>query len=112
MKLLESPYERVSSGKKRIEIRLFQDKWDKIKAWDRIKFLKEPDLKESTITEVMELVKYKSFLELINDFGIEYFGHNNGYWVENYLADIYKIYSPEKEKEYWVLWIRIELKRD
>ena len=50
---------------KRIEIRLNDEKRKKIKLGDKIKFLKETDLKESFEAQVIGLLKYNSFEELL-----------------------------------------------
>lgn len=72
MKLLESPYDRISSGKKIIEIRLFDEKRQKLNVGDTIKFSKLPDSKDKVKVEIVALLRYKSFRDLVNDFGMEY----------------------------------------
>jgi len=46
MKLNESPFEKIRSGEKIIEIRLYDDKRKNINIGDIIIFSKLPDLKE------------------------------------------------------------------
>jgi ASC-1-like (ASCH) protein len=109
MKLLESPYDRISSGKKTIEIRLFDEKRQKINVGDTIEFSKLPELKEKLKVRVIELLRYKTFKDLINDYGLEYYGHSKNYLIKDFLEDIYKIYSKEDEKKYGVLGIKIQI---
>lgn len=109
MKLLESPYNRISSGKKTIEIRLYDEKRKKLNIADIIEFSKLPDLEDKLKVEVVALLRYNSFRDLVNDFGMEYYGYPKDYSVDNFLTNIYTIYSKEKEKQYGALGIKIKL---
>jgi ASC-1-like (ASCH) protein len=109
MKLLESPYERILSGKKTIEVRLFDEKRQKINVGDIIEFSKLPDLEDKVKVEIVALLRYKSFRDLVNDFGMEYYGYPKDYPVDTFVNNIYKIYSKEKEQKYGVLGIKIKL---
>ena len=109
MKLLKSPYERISSGKKTIEIRLYDEKRQKLNVGDTIEFSKLPDLKDKVKVKIVALLRYKSFKDLVNDFGMEYYGHPKDYSVEEFVNRIYTIYSKEKEQKYGVLGIKIRL---
>ena len=85
MKLNENPFERIKNGTKTIE------------------FSKLPDLQEKLLVDVIELYREdtfkKLFLKLYNDEG-EATEKANG---------MYEIYSPDKEKQYGVLGIKIKL---
>jgi len=109
MRLLESHYERIASGKKIIEIRLFDEKRQKLNVGDTIKFSKLSDLNNKLRVEIVALLRYESFDELVNDFGMEYYGYSRGYSVNDFVSSIYKIYSKEKEQQYGVLGIKIRL---
>lgn len=109
MKLLDTPFERIKSGKKTVEIRLFDEKRQKLRVGDTIKFLKLPDLTDKVKVEIVELLTYKSFKDLIDHYGMEYYGYPNDYSVNEFVKSIYTIYSKEQEKQYGVLGIRIKL---
>ena len=109
MKLLESPYDRISSGKKIIEIRLFGEKRQKLNVGDIIEFSKLPDLKDKVKVEIVALLRYKSFNDLINDFGLEFYGCPKDHSINNFVNSIYTIYSKEKEQQFGVLGIKIRL---
>ncbi len=109
MKLLESPYERISSGKKTIEIRLYDEKRQGLNIGDIIEFSKLPDLEDKVKVEIVALLRYKSFKDLVNDFGMEYYDYPKDYSVEDFVNSIYTIYSKEKEQQYGVLGIKIRL---
>ena len=109
MKLLEGPYEKISSGQKTIEIRLFDEKRQKLNVGDNITFSKLPDSKDQVKVKIVGLLRYSSFRDLVNDFGMEYFGYPNDYPIDSFINSIYTIYSQEKEQQYGVLGIKIEL---
>ena len=109
MKLLESPYERILSGKKIIEIRLFDEKRQKLNVGAIIEFSKLPNLEDKLNVEVTDLLRYDSFKNLLNDFGMEYYGHPKDYPMDKFLEDVHKIYSKEEEEKYGVLGIKIKL---
>ena len=109
MKLLKNPYDRISNGKKIIELRLFDEKRQKINIGDTIEFSKLPDLQDTINVKVTALLRYASFEDLIYDFGMEYFGYPKNYSINNFMSNIYKIYPKEKERKYGVLGIKIEV---
>lgn len=109
MKLLESPYERIASGKKTIEIRLFDEKRRRLNIGDVILFSKLPDLKDKIKVEIIGLLRYRYFRDLVNDFGMEYYGYPKDYPINDFLDSIYIIYSREEEEKYGVLGIKIKL---
>jgi len=109
MKLFEIPFDRILSGKKKIEVRLFDEKRQKLNIGDIIIFSKLPDLKDKIKVEIVALLRYKSFRDLVTDFGVECFGYPKDYLIEDFLNSCYKIYSKEKEPQYGVLGIKIRL---
>ena len=109
MKLLEDPYNRISSGEKTIEIRLLDKKRQELEVGDTIEFSKLPELNETIKVETVDLLKYNSFEELVNDCSMECFGYPQGYSINRFLNSIYSIYSKDKEKEFGVLGIQIKL---
>ena len=57
MRLFESPFERIKSGKKTIELRLFDEKRQKLSIGDIVEFSKLPDMKEKARVEVVALLR-------------------------------------------------------
>ena len=106
MKLNESPFERIKNGTKTVEFRLYDEKRQQIKIGDKIEFSKLPDLQEKLLVDVIELYREdtfkKLFTKLYNDEG-EATEKANG---------MYEIYSPDKEKQYGVLGIKIKINVD
>jgi ASC-1-like (ASCH) protein len=109
MKLLKDPFERILSGKKTIEIRLFDVKRQKLRVGDIIEFSQLPDLKNKAKVEIIDLLRYKTFKGLLNDFGGKYCGYARNYSLDDLLDNVYKIYTKEKEGEFGVLGIKIKL---
>ena len=109
MKLLENPYERISSGKKTIEIRLYDEKRQELNVGDIIEFSKLPDLEDKVKVKIIALLRYESFRNLVNDFGMEYYGYPKDHSTDEFVNSIYTIYSKEKEQQHGVLGIKIRL---
>ena len=109
MKLYESPFDRIKSGKKRIEIRLFDEKRQSLNLGDVITFSKLPDLNDELSVEVIGLLRYRTFQDLVDDFPMSYFGYTDDHNKRAFVESIYQIYSKEDEQKYGVLGIRIKL---
>ena len=103
MKLLEKPFNNIKNGTKTIEFRLYDDKRKKIKIGDIIEFSKLPDLAEKLNVKVIDLYPAKTFKELFEKLG---YSEND---LDKKVQGMYSIYSPEKESEFGVLGIKIEL---
>lgn len=108
MKLQPEYYNFIINGSKRIEIRLFDKKRQQIKLGDTIKFLKEPDLNESFTTKVIGLLKYNTFEDMFKDFDISILS-DNSMTKEQLISVLEQFYPKEKQQQYGVLGIRIEL---
>lgn len=106
MKLQEGPFKRMCDGVKTLELRLYDEKRQLIKLGDEIEFLKLPDLDESIKMQVMGLLNYKTFADLVQDLPAAYLGYSES--DKEYLKkSMYEIYSPEEEEKYGVLGIRL-----
>lgn len=105
MKLLETPFEKIKTGEKIIELRQYDEKRKLLNLGDTIKFRKLPELKEQIEVKIKALYRYSSFKELIADFSITKFGYSKDYSPEELLKKIKQIYPEEKD----VIGIKIEL---
>ena len=108
MKLQPEYYNVILNGTKRIEIRLFDEKRQQIKIGDTIKFLKEPDLNESFNSKVTGLLRYSSFEDMFKDFDISILS-DKSMTKEELIGVLEQFYTKEKQEQYGVLGIRIEL---
>ena len=108
IKLQPEYYNFILNGTKRIEIRLFDEKRQQIKIGDTIKFLKEPDFNESFNAKVTGLLRYNSFEDMFKDFDISILS-DRSMTKEQLIAVLEQFYTKEKQEQYGVLGIRIEL---
>ena len=107
LKLQPKFFNFVKDGTKRIELRLYDEKRQKIQIGDTIIFRKEPDLDETLKVKVIGLLRYNSFEDLFNDFNIEIIA-DKSMTKEELLNTLEEFYTPEKQKQYGVIGIRIE----
>ena len=103
MKLNEEPFERVKNGTKTIEFRLYDEKRRKVKIGDKIEFSKLPDLQEKILVDVLDLYTEPSFEELFEKL------YEDKELAKQKANAMYEIYSPENEKKYGVVGIKIKL---
>lgn len=108
MKLQHKYYNFILNGTKRIEIRLFDEKRRQIKIGDTIKFLKEPNLNESFNAKIIGLLRYNTFEDMFRDFDISVLS-DKSMTKEELINTLEQFYTKEKQKQYGVLGIRIEL---
>ena len=71
LKLQPKYFDYINNGTKRIELRLYDEKRQKINIGDTIIFQKEPELEIIMKVKVIGLLRYNKFEELFEDFDIE-----------------------------------------
>lgn len=108
MKLNKDPFDKMKSGKKIIEIRLYDDKRQQINIGDSIVFTKLPNNKETLTVEVVGLFRYPKIADLVSDFNMAYFGYPSNYDKDEFTNSIYSIYTPEQENEHGILGIKVK----
>ena len=108
MKLQEKYYDFILNGTKKIELRLNDEKRQKIKLGDKIRFLKEPELKEFFEVKVIGLLRYNSFQDMFKDYDISLLA-DKSMTKDELLNVLEEFYTKEKQEKYGVLGIRIEL---
>ncbi len=106
MKLNESPFERMKSGTKTIEFRLFDEKRKAIRVGDKIEFSKLPDLQEKLLVDVVELYRENTFENLFRKL------YTDEEEITRKTKAMYEIYSLEKEQQYGILGIKIKINVD
>lgn len=60
------PWQRTKSGRKPVEYRLNKPEWSEMAAGDIIEYGLEPDRVEIVRVEVLELMRYPTFVELLD----------------------------------------------
>ena len=103
MKLKESPFERIKNGTKTVEFRLYDEKRRKIKIGDQIEFSKLPDLQETILVDVLDLYREDTFENLFK----KLFTDEDE--IKKETKSMYQYYSPDEEKQYGVVGIKISL---
>lgn len=109
MKLRPSPYYKMKSGIKTIELRLNDEKRRQIQPGDTIVFSNTeiPELKLTT--QVVALHHYPSFAELFEFLPINMCGFDHEKLAAGAVAEMRQYYSAEQEEKYGVLGIEIRL---
>lgn len=105
MKLNKQPFMLIDSGKKTIEVRLYDRKRAKISVGDTILFT-QINTENIIETKVLSINRYDSFLSLYNAQShtkMGYESENSGDYT-----DMYEYYSKEDENLYGVLAIEIQ----
>src|SRR5690349_1770445 len=110
MKLHPKPFSLIAAGKKTIEMRLLDEKRQQIKVGDTITFLKRPDLKEQIETNVIDLHRFHTFLELVNAFPMSKFGYPQAQDRTEFASGMGKYYSKQDEEQYGMVGIEIARK--
>lgn len=106
MKLDKGPFESIASGTKTIEMRLYDEKRQRLREKDIIEFLNIEN-GEKVITQVVRLHIYPSFEDLYKLFDKISLGYK-----ENETAiytDMEKYYLKDNIKKYGVVGIEIKL---
>lgn len=108
MKLQEKYYNYIINGTKRVELRVNDEKRQKIAIGDIITFRKVPELKESFQVKVVELINTNSFKELLKVLSVEEVADKE-MTKEELLNILEQFYSKEEQKQYGVVGIRFIL---
>ena len=105
MNLQPEFYNYVTNGTKRIEIRLYDEKRQKINIGDKIKFYKSDS--DRLYVRVTNLLKYNNFVELLNDFDISILA-DKSLTKPKLLASLNKYYPLEQQTKLGVIAIKFE----
>ena len=109
MKLHASPFEMISSGEKTIELRLYDEKRRQISVGDTIRFSDINDASKTLLTKVKELFVFDSFEALYKALPLTECGYTDETVRTASPEDMREYYTPEQEKKYGVLGIKVEL---
>ena len=108
MKLHESPFKKIKSGKKTVELRLYDDKRRKINIGDKILFTNLTSQEMIAVT-VTALYRFESFRKLFEKIPLEKCGNKCDTSIDDLVEQMRKYYLAEAEQKYGVLGIEIEL---
>ena len=109
MKLNPLPYEKILSGRKTVELRLYDEKRSKIKLGDRIIFTKLDEPKQRIAVKVIGLHCYATFEELFKNIPLDKCGFDRFVSSDAAVKVMRGYYSDDQIRKYGVLGIEIEL---
>ena len=105
MNLQDRYFDYIKNGTKRIELRLFDEKRQKICLGDTIIFSDSTD--EKLEMRVIGLLRYASFTDLFEDFDCDILADKS--MTKTELLDVLQeFYTPEKQQQYGVIGIRLK----
>lgn len=108
LNLDNDPFQRIATGKKLLECRLYDEKRKLIQIGDIITFTNRVNTDEQISVKVIWLLLYPTFNQLFKDTHQQFFPQ---YTREELEDSMLAYYSKEDEEKYGVVGIRIE-KRD
>lgn len=105
--LHKEPFLHIKSGSKTIEMRLMDEKRQKLKIGDYIIFINRNDEEERLKTKIVGLHKFRSFGELYERFDKVSLGYSENEDAKP--SDMEKYYPKEEIKRYGVVGIEIQI---
>ena len=108
MKLKQRYFDFMLNGTKRIEIRLYDEKRQKINIGDTIIFHNDDNLNQSFSAKVIGLLRYYNFADMLNDIDISLLA-DKSFTKEGLISVLEEFYTKEKQNEYGILGIRIKI---
>ena len=109
LNLHESTFSMIASGKKTIELRLLDEKRKAIKVGDTLIFKNAKDENATLTCIVKELHIFRSFEELYKSLPLDKCGYLPEELPTASYKDMEEYYSAEKQANYGVVGIEIEL---
>lgn len=107
MHLDQSGWDRMATGEKDIELRLYDEKRQVIWLGDTIYFENSQDSSRILVTEVIGLLHYPSFKDLLQDISLDHF--HSAQTIEEMIQRLRKYYSEQQETKNGVLGIKIKV---
>ena len=108
MKLIKTAFDKISNGSKTIEIRVYDEKRQKLGVGDKITFALLPTKTKKITKTVTGLCISRSFVDLFKVIDSKKAGWENPKSTEEMVEDMRKFYSEEEEKQYGVVAIYFE----
>lgn len=109
MYLTPSPFEKIKNKEKTLELRLFDEKRQKLKVGDTIQFINTEDEQETLLVQVLGLKVFKSFEELYKNVNLLESGYTESDADNASPDDMLKYYSKERQEKYGVVAIRVSI---
>ena len=100
-------FQSIIDGKKKVEVRLNDEKRREIQVGDYIEFVKVPEQDETLIVKVSELRSFDTFKEMYQTIPFHEFDCE-GWTMDEMIHGTYEIYTPDQEKQWGALAITIK----
>ncbi len=107
MRLHDEPFKLIKSGKKTIEMRLYDEKRRTINVGDTVKFINKLTNEELEV-EITDICVYNNFEELYKHHGKRSLGYSNNDIASP--ADMNIYYPVEEIRKYGVVALELKLK--
>ena len=107
MRLQRSPFHKIRRGTKTIELRLLDEKRQKVQVGDQIEFTNLEDRTQKLLTRVVALHHFDSFEEMFRVLPAEAMGYSKGQIPK--AEDMEQYYSKEEQALYGVIGIELAL---
>ncbi len=109
MSLHTQPFNMIKRGEKTIELRLLDEKRQRIRVGDRIVFRCADDAAKTLTAEVLALHSFPTFTELYRTLPLGKCGYRPEELATASPADMDMYYSPEKQRQYGVVGIELRV---
>lgn len=109
MKLHPEPFAKIKDGSKTIELRLYDEKRQRISVGDTIRFINTESAADAVVVRVRDLFIFDSFEELYKHLPLMECGYTEEDIHTASPDDMEMYYSKEKQKQYGVIGIQISL---
>lgn len=106
LQLATAPFDAITSGRKVIESRLYDNKRKSIQIGDIIEFTNHESPDQKVSVKVVGLLRYETFRDLFSRNSPQKFGGGSVEWLKN---QINKFYSIEEQKLNGIIGIEFEL---
>lgn len=109
MNLHPSPFSKIKTGVKTIELRLYDEKRRAITPGDTIRFYNRDNTSEWFLTRVTELSVFDTFEELYQALPLLQCGYTTETLGSASPKDMLQYYSPEQQKQFGVVGIHVQV---
>jgi ASC-1-like (ASCH) protein/adenylate kinase family enzyme len=109
MHLDDAPFEKMRSGEKTVEVRVYDEKRMRVRVGDTIVFSRRSDDAQKVSAEVVGLSTFGSFRELLSAFEKCKFGHDPALSLEDQVRAMREHYTEAEERENGVVAMHLRL---
>lgn len=111
LQLAAQPFDLIASGQKTIELRLWDEKRQKITVGDDLVFHLVDQPEQTLVTKVLALHRFDSFAQLYDELDLLACGYTADNLASAKPEDMTRYYSAEQEAKYGVVGMELEVLR-